>query len=466
MAVCDGDACAAAILAYFFARHYGKLKHVAEGREDNQIAVAHKLKARRGAESLWFRATDPQIEEAIFFYKRRKFPEALAKLEALGFVSILRKNPNPNFASDNSRYFKLNPEAIQKRLRELYDYKGKKGELNPLDSSSRKNADTPEALRNSAGSVRKNAESVRGSAESLNIERSIEGVLKGEGASDAAPSGVESKTDSTPVVSREQKLQLKEILEGRKPPEGAEGVEPDAALLEWLPVAADCSRAAQGLFAFVFWQLHRKHPRAIFDRKRKRIVDDRLKQGFTLDRIVLAIRGISFSAHHMGLNPRSNPEERIYDGFDVILRDAKQVETFEALALESDEADRRRQAEALHAPNLPAVPTSRFSDAELDDFAQTVADMLGGGYQVEHLRVKFNVGKTLALPDWTRILERAGQIRAARGEGGGSPSANGNGAGVVRAADSPEWSDASAAAAQAEGGVRAMPYAREEDFEK
>lgn len=465
MAVCDGDACAAVILAYFFARHYGKQKHAAEGREDNALAVAHGLKARRGSESLWFRATDPQIEEAIFFYKRRKFPEALAKLEALGFVSILRKNPNPAFASDNSRYFKLNPEAVQKRLRELYDYKGKKDDVNPTKSSVGKNADTPEGSRKNADSVRRNADSVGKNAEHY-IKEGKEGSIEGEGeSSDSPSSGVDSKDESTPIVTKERKLELKSILEGSRPLSPSEGVEPDEALLEWLPVALECSRAAQGLFAFVYWQLHHRHPKAIFDAKRKKVVDDRLKAGYTLDRIILAIRGIKFSAHHMGLNPKSNPEERIYDDFGAhVLKDGKQVETFEALALQSDDADRQRRATAALASDLPAVPTSKFSEVEIEDFAANVADMLAGGYQIEHLRVKFSVGRTVAVSDWTRILERAAAIKADRDSG----SMNGNGrADVIRAEESPDWRDAKEQVAEAGGGnVRAMPYARPEDFEE
>lgn len=460
VAVCAGDLCAAAILAYFFARHYGKLKHVSEGREDNQIAVAHGLKPRRAAESLWFRATDPQIEEAIFFYRRRKFAEAIGKLEGFGFVSILRKNPNPNFAADNSRYFKLNPDKIQERLRKLYDYKTP---LSPSAASLRKNADTPSGPKKSVGknadTPRKNADSVGKNAESLYIEVNREGISEG-GSPDGSPSEVDSKDESTSFAGRESKGRLKLILEGVAPLPEAEGVEPDAALLELLPVALESSRAVQGLYAFTFWKLHRKHPRAIYDAKRKRTVEERLKAGYTLDRIVLAVRGIQFSAHHMG----DNDKKMIYDDFGAhVLKDGKQVETFEALALASDDDDRRRQAEGALRSDLPAVPESRFTDAELEDFARTVADMLAQGYEVSHLRAKFNVGKTVAVVEWTRILERAAEIKAARDSG--SMNGNGKAAEAVRAEDSPEWSEAAEAAARSEGGPRAMPYAREEDFE-
>jgi hypothetical protein len=462
MAVCDGDACAAAILAYFFARHHGKLKHADDGREDNQIAVAHGLKPRRAAESLWFRATDAQIEEAIFFYRRRKFTDAIAKLETLGFVSILRKNPNPNFAADNSRYFKLNPDVVQVRLRALYDYKSA---VTPSAGSPRKNADTPSdpknSVRKNAETPRRNAETIGKNAESLNKEVNTERNNEG-GSPSGSPSGVDSKDESTPVVGRDEKLRLKNILEGTAPLEAAEGVEPDEALLALMPVALECSRAAQGLFAFTFWKLHRKHPRAIYDAKRKRIVEERLKAGYTLDRIILAVRGIQFSVHHMGENDR----KMIYDDFGAhVLKDGKQVETFEALALEYAEADRSRRAESALRSDLPAVPESRFSDSELEEFATNVADMLASGYLVEHLRAKFNVGKTISLQEWTRILERAAAIKRERESG----SMNGNGkataAGVVRAADSPEWSGASDAARESGAGPRAMPDARKEDFE-
>jgi hypothetical protein len=234
-------------------------------------------------------------------------------------------------------------------------------------------------------------------------------------------------------------------------------------LLEWLPVAADCTRAAQALFAFTYWKLHRKHPRAIYDNKRKKLAEDRLKAGYTLDRLCLAIRGVGFSAHHMGLNPRSNPEERIYDGFDVILRDGKQVETFEALALANDETDRQRRAAAALSSDLPPVPESRFSDPELEDLAKTVEEKLASGYTVAQLRTMFRVGKALPANDWTRILEAAGRIKADRDSG----SLNGNGkAEVIRAGESEDFTAASEAAGLSPNGVRQMPYARPEDFEK
>jgi hypothetical protein len=457
--LCEGDTCAAAILAYFFARHYGKSKHASEGHEDNQIAAAHGLKPRRAAESLWFRATDAQIEEAIFFYKRRSFAKSIALLETLGFISILKKNPNPAFPGDNSRYFRLNADEIQTRLRKLYDYKA------PVNSSKEppgKNADTPSGGKKGVGKNAdtrgKIAEGVGKTARHSNKEDK-EGS-KGRRESDDSP-GVDSKDESTPGKLGEEKLRLKGILEGVEP--FPEGVEPDEALLELLPVALECSRAAQGLFAFTFWKFHRKHPRAIFDARRKRAADDRLKAGFTLDRLILAIRGIKFSSHHMGMNPKTNPDANVYDDFGLILRDAKQVETFEALALASDEADRRRAVEASLTEAKAPVPDSRFSEGEIDSFGKTVADLLSEGYEVSHLRAKFNVGKALALPDWTRILERASAIKAERD----SPSLNGNGAAreAVKGSDSPEWSEASTAARESGAGPRAMPHAQEEDFE-
>ena len=452
VAACDGNVCAAAILAYFFARHFGKLKHAAEGREDNRIAVAHEMKPRRAAESLWFRATDEQIEKAIFFFKRRSFPDAIRFLEEKGFVSKLAKNPNPAFPFDKSRYFKLNPEAVQARLRELFDYDAE--DVNPLDSTPRKIADSK---RKNARSTGKNAPSSRKIADNLTNNKGTKGE---EDSSESSSSGVDSKDESTPVVGRDEKLRLKGILEGVEPL--PEGVEPDEALLAWLPVALESSRAVQGLFAFIFWKFHHRHPKAIFDAKRKRAADDRLKAGYTLDRLLLAIRGIKFSAHHMALNPKTNPDNKIFDDFGLILRDAKQVETFEALALQSDEADRRRAAEGALRSDLPAVPESRFSDAELEDFARTVADMLSQGYEVSHLKAKFNVGKTVAVPEWTRILERAAAIKAERD----SRSMNGNGkAEAVRGSESAEWTEASDAARDSPSGPRAMPEPRKEDFE-
>jgi DNA-binding transcriptional ArsR family regulator len=60
------------------------------------------------------------------------------------------------------------------------------------------------------------------------------------------------------------------------------------------------SRTAIANDVFTYWQEVLKHPHAKFDGKRRRAVERRLAEGYTLDFIRGAIRGIRQSPHHMG----------------------------------------------------------------------------------------------------------------------------------------------------------------------
>jgi len=88
------------------------------------------------------------------------------------------------------------------------------------------------------------------------------------------------------------------------------------------------SRTAQAVEIFNYWkEVHNKNGRTIFDAKRKRLVEARLKDGNDIEFIKQAIRGIKNSAYHMG----ENPERKIYDGLGLICRDQEQLEKLAAL---------------------------------------------------------------------------------------------------------------------------------------
>lgn len=87
------------------------------------------------------------------------------------------------------------------------------------------------------------------------------------------------------------------------------------------------SRAAQAREAFAYWQEVHNHPKAVFDGKRQRAVEGRLKDGYTLDFIFQAIRGIKRSKRHMGENDR----HEVYDDIELICRDGPRLEKFAGL---------------------------------------------------------------------------------------------------------------------------------------
>lgn len=75
---------------------------------------------------------------------------------------------------------------------------------------------------------------------------------------------------------------------------------------------------------FAYWQAIRNHPKTILDKKRKKAIRARLEEGHSTERIKAAIRGISFSAFHMG----KNDNQTVYDDIELICREGSQVDKF------------------------------------------------------------------------------------------------------------------------------------------
>ncbi len=75
------------------------------------------------------------------------------------------------------------------------------------------------------------------------------------------------------------------------------------------------------------WRQDTGHHRASLDPKRKRRIEARLREGFTPERLILAITNRRNDPFLMGQNPTG----RLFDGLDTLLRDAAQVERLEAL---------------------------------------------------------------------------------------------------------------------------------------
>lgn len=90
--------------------------------------------------------------------------------------------------------------------------------------------------------------------------------------------------------------------------------EPDESL------AADAPEVA----VFDHWRSVMKHPNAKLDDKRKKIIRARLKDGYSAGDLKDAITGCSLTPFNMGLNDTKT----IYDGLDLICRDASHVDRF------------------------------------------------------------------------------------------------------------------------------------------
>lgn len=75
---------------------------------------------------------------------------------------------------------------------------------------------------------------------------------------------------------------------------------------------------------FNHWKTTLQHPNAVLDDKRKKLIRNALKMGYSVAQLCDAITGCSNTPHNMGDNDRGQR----YDGLHVILRDADQIDRF------------------------------------------------------------------------------------------------------------------------------------------
>lgn len=89
---------------------------------------------------------------------------------------------------------------------------------------------------------------------------------------------------------------------------------------------------------FEFWKLTMASPRSLLDTKRQKLIAAAMKTGYTSEQLREAIRGCSLSPFHMGKNDRNTK----YNGLDLILRNAEQIDKFIAVAANPESGRRPR----------------------------------------------------------------------------------------------------------------------------
>lgn len=89
---------------------------------------------------------------------------------------------------------------------------------------------------------------------------------------------------------------------------------------------------------FEFWKQTMASPRSLLDTKRQKLISAAIKTGYTSEQLREAIRGCSLSPFHMGKNDRNTK----YNGLDLILRNAEQIDKFIAVAANPESGRRPR----------------------------------------------------------------------------------------------------------------------------
>ncbi|MCW2488909.1 phage replication protein, partial [Candidatus Symbiopectobacterium sp. NZEC127] len=143
----------------------------------------------------------------------------------------------------------------------------------------------------------------------------------------------ERQKDITPIVP------AGDVCE--KPTEPTEPTEEE-------PAAQPVSQAIKTVFSH--WQAEHNHLTSKLDPKRRKRINARLEEGFSVAELCKAISGAKYDPWLMG----KNPSNRRYDGIETILRDAAQVEKLRDL-------DDNEHAKAISAGKYSAT-TARNLD--------------------------------------------------------------------------------------------------------
>lgn len=98
---------------------------------------------------------------------------------------------------------------------------------------------------------------------------------------------------------------------------------------------------------FDHWRETMKHPGARLDEKRTRAIRHALQLGYTEERIRQAITGCSLTPHNMGDNDRGQR----YDGLELILRNADQIDRFIGNATNPPKPKPRSASGRRHDPD-------------------------------------------------------------------------------------------------------------------
>ena len=119
VAFCQGNHCAALLLAYFIAWHDWKCKHDQYYRRSNDIAEVHGDGRLHNENAYLFFSTEELIEGCMGLYGKKAVTDSIESLVKLAVISV-HKNPNPRYYFDRTKYFKFYPNVCNAWIKENY----------------------------------------------------------------------------------------------------------------------------------------------------------------------------------------------------------------------------------------------------------------------------------------------------------------------------------------------------------
>jgi hypothetical protein len=174
------------------------------------------------------------------------------------------------------------------------------------------------------------------------------------------PANPPPKVTPNPPSNQEQEKEQekKQDQNPPHPPSGGEVGSGPGLVLTPPPAepAADSEEILRSIARGVFedWKLDTGHHRSVLDRKRGRRIVARLREGFTREQLVTAIRNRRNDPFLMGQNDTG----RVWDEIDTLLRDAAQVERLLAL---TEPMVPKKPANARQGPQQgPKQPNSGY----------------------------------------------------------------------------------------------------------
>jgi len=134
---------------------------------------------------------------------------------------------------------------------------------------------------------------------------------------------------------------------------------------------------------FLHWQKTLNHPDAKLTAKRKRNISARLKEGYTVEDLCLAIEGCAASAFHQG----DNDNGKVFDDLELICRSGEKVEQFknhkkgtEGNGTNIRRATSRRETRSERIERETREYFERVEDDPLDSAKQIVSRPAGTGH--------------------------------------------------------------------------------------